>query len=418
MRIAIHTQHFAGVGHHMRATRLARALRRATCAHEVLVFDGGRPIAGAGQDGTPGVVPLPPLVKGRTGIETLQRDLPLSAVLAKRRQQLVAGLRRFSPDALVLDSFPFSRWPLREEIFAAIEQVRASNPAVRVVCSVRDVPRASQERYGSHPRGWDSQRGRPWPIDPGDDALELLPEVLNRHFDAILVHGDPRVTRLEDHFPWVPRLDVPVHYTGYVRQEDVAASVPEFAGGRPLIVVSCGGGVNGLRLIELAAAAFGALRRQTSMANARMVVFAGAFMSDADLASAAAACNQHGAQLKPFAPDFTAWLNVADLSISRGGYNTVVALLAARVRALVFPGAEVADQAFRTERLAEFGTIGTRAEAGLDAPTLAGMIGAALGERPPAHDFDLGGAERTVSILGDLPSRSLKATAGARSVLA
>lgn len=243
----------------------------------------------------------------------------------------------------MIDSFPFSRWPLRDEIFAGIEAARASNAEVRVACSVRDVPRASQERYGSHPRGWDSERGRPWPIEPADDALERLPDVLNQHFDAILVHGDPRVTRLEDHFPWVPRLDVPVHYTGYVQQEAVTAIVPASAGGRPLIVVSCGGGVNGLRLIELAAAAFGALRRQPAMANAKMVVFAGAFMNDADLASAAAACNQHGAQLKPFSPDFSAWLNAADLSISRGGYNTVVALLAARVRALVFPGAEVAD---------------------------------------------------------------------------
>lgn len=402
MRIAIHTQHFAGVGHHVRVARLARALGQAAGRHELLVFDGGRPFAGPDFASTPGMVALPPLVKGRSGIEALDGGRPLEAVLAERQQILVARLRGFRPDVFLLDSFPFSRWTLRDEIFAGIDAARAGNPGVRVVCSIRDVPRASQERYGSHPRGWDSQRGRPWPIDARDDALERLPDVINRHFDAVLVHGDARVTRLDDHFPWVHRLQVPVHYTGYVRQEDDPARVVPVAGGRPLIVVSCGGGVNGVHLIRLATAAFGVLRRERAMAGARMVVFAGAFMSDPDRELAGATCETHGAELRPFSRDFAAWLAAADLSISRGGYNTVVALLAARTRALVFPGAEVTDQAFRTERLAALGLIGTCAEARLDGVALAGMIRDSLGRPRPLHDIDLGGAQRTASLLADL----------------
>ncbi|MDP2324419.1 MAG: glycosyltransferase [Gammaproteobacteria bacterium] len=407
MRIAIHTQHFVGVGHHVRAARLARAFRQVHGSpHDVLVFDGGRPFSKAGVDlpgAADGRVQLPPLVRGKAGLDTLSPDQLLVAVLAERRQMLVDGLRRLQPDLFMIESFPFSRWALREEIFAGIRQAHASNSAVRVVCSLRDVPRASQERDGSHPHGWDSERGRPWPSRPIDDRLEQLPDILNAWFHAIVIHGDPRVTRLEDHFPWVPRLRIPVHYTGYVQQEPVvgtAASEPPAVG--PLIVVSVGGGVNGLRLIELATAAFSELRRQPGRLDGRMVVFGGAFMSERESAAAAAACHQHGAQFKAFSSEFSAWLQAADLSISRGGYNTVVALLAARVRALVFPATDVSDQAFRIHRLAEPGIVITSPEGELDAGRLAALISATLDRPPPAHDLDLAGAERTVQLLTEL----------------
>lgn len=406
MRIAIHTQHFVGVGHHMRATRLARAFRQVPGSpHEVLVFDGGRPFNGTRADPleVAGRVQLPPLVRGEAGLETGNGEQLLAAVLAERRDLLVDRLHRLQPDLIVLESFPFSRWALREEIFAGIRQARASNGAVRVVCSLRDVPRAFQERRGPDLHGWDSGRGRPLPIRPADDRLEQLPEVLNAHFDAILLHGDPRVTRLEDHFPWGHRLRIPVHYTGYVQQEAAVrrpAPVPPATG--PLVVVSVGGGVNGLRLIELATAALGELRRQPGWLDGRMVVFGGAFMSERELAAAAAACRQHGAQFEAFSSEFPAWLQAADLSISRGGYNTVVALLAARVRALVFPATDVSDQTFRIQRLAELGIVITSAEAELDAGRLAALISATLDRPPPAHDLDLSGAERTVQILTEL----------------
>ncbi|MEO8225656.1 MAG: glycosyltransferase [Gammaproteobacteria bacterium] len=409
MRIAIHTQHFVGVGHHVRATRLARAFRQVPGSpHEVLLFDGGRPFGGPGFDVGPKEdarhrVQLPPLVRGEAGLKSPGPDQPLGVVLAERRQLLVEGLRRQQPDLFLLDSFPFSRWELREELFAGIRQVQASNPAARVVCSLRDVPRASQERNGSDLHGWDSERGRPWPIRSADDRLPHLPEILNAHFDAILIHGDPQVTRLEDHFPWVRKLRIPVHYTGYVRQEAEAGrlvTVPRADG--PLVVVSVGGGVNGLRIIELAAAARSHLQRHAGWGEGRMVVFGGALMSAAELARATAVCRQHGAQFKAFSREFPAWLQAADLSVSRGGYNTLVAVLAARVRALVFPATSVSDQVFRVQRLAELGIIRTTPEKELDALRLSAVIRGALDQPPAVHELDLAGAERTVQLLTEL----------------
>lgn len=412
MRIAIHTQHFAGVGHHVRATRLARALRQAPGGgNEVLVFDGGLPFgaAGAAPLDDAARVQLPPVAWGSAGLEAHAGDRALRDVLEDRRELVVDGLRRFQPDVFLIDSFPFSRWALRDELLAGIRQVRASREPVRVVCSLRDVPRASQQDTVDLSCQPDGDRRRTWPIRPGDDGCGEVPRVLSAWFDAILVHGDPRVTRLEEHFPWSRDLRIPVHYTGYVQQEAAADdSFPLRPPGGPRVVVSVGGGVNGLELIELVTAAWSHLKRQPCWAGARMDVFAGALMCDGDVAAAAAACHRHGALFHQFSRNFPGWLRAADLSISRGGYNTLVALLAAGVRGIVLPGLDVSDQAFRARRLAELGVVTTGTEAELDAGCLAAMIGAALDRPPPTHDLDLAGAERTVEILQALVGDSAR----------
>lgn len=400
MRVAIHTQHFAGVGHHVRTSRLARAFRQAK--GEVLVFDGGRPFHQAGGTPFPEVdrVQLPPLAWGSDGLEPCGGTQPLSAVLAARSQLLVAGLRRFRPDLFLLDSFPFSRWALRAEILAGIRQLKADNSAVRVVCSLRDVPRASQLSRAPDPHGQGADHRRTWPIRPGDDGLEQVPELLDAHFDAIVVHGDPRVARIEEQFPWSARLRIPVRYTGYVQEEAPASGLSRVVPAkRPLVVVSVGGGVNGLPLIELVTAAWSQLRQRPGWNGGQMVVFGGALMSAADLASASASCDRHGAQFEAFSHDFASWLQAADLSISRGGYNTMVALLVARVRGLVFPGTDVSDQAVRVRRLAELGIVSTWPEGELDPARLAARIITVLGRPAPRHDLDLDGAGRTVQLL-------------------
>lgn len=400
MRVAIHTQHFAGVGHHVRASRLARAFSQV--GDEVLVFDGGRPFHQAGGNPVDEIdrVQLPPLIWGSRGLEACGGSQPLSAVLAARSELLGAGLRRLQPDLFVLDSFPFSRWALRGEVLAGIRQLKAGNSAARVVCSLRDVPRASQPSRHPGPQAQHADDRRTWPIRPGDDGFDQVPALLNAHFDGVVVHGDPRVVRLEDQFPWSASLRIPVHYTGYVQQEAVASDLPPVRPeSRPLVVVSVGGGVNGLALIELVTAAWGQLRHRPGWTGGQMVVFAGALMTAAELASAAAACDRHGAQCKAFSHDFAAWLQAADLSISRGGYNTMVALLAARVRGLVFPGTDVSDQAARVRRLAELGIVNTWPEGGLDPARLAERIISVLGQPAPKHDLDLDGARRTVQLL-------------------
>ena len=62
MRIVVHAQHLSGVGHHVRAVALARAL---ATAHDVVLVDGGAPRdVGPALDGLAADVPVVALALG------------------------------------------------------------------------------------------------------------------------------------------------------------------------------------------------------------------------------------------------------------------------------------------------------------------------------------------------------------------
>ena len=78
----------------------------------------------------------------------------------------------------------------------------------------------------------------------GGITREVVP-ALNLYFDAVLVHGDSQLSRLEDHFPWVSDIGIPVVYTGFVSERLEDASRPDDALNR-YVLVSAGGGAEGL----------------------------------------------------------------------------------------------------------------------------------------------------------------------------
>ena len=109
-----------------------------------------------------------------------------------------------------------------------------------IVCSVRDIlgGQKSQQRQ--------------------EETLALV----ERHFDRVMVHGDPSVIAFERTFPAASRIAGRIEYTGYV--VDAAASAAGDAG-RDEVIVSAGGGVVGARLLETAIRAkpLSALRDRT-----------------------------------------------------------------------------------------------------------------------------------------------------------
>ena len=76
---------------------------------------------------------------------------------------------------------------------------------------------------------------------------EVCP-TLNTHFDALLIHGDPKVTRLEEHFPWVEDIEIPIEYTGYV-SEKLKSERRKNGLSERFVLVSAGGGAEAYELI-------------------------------------------------------------------------------------------------------------------------------------------------------------------------
>jgi len=345
VRVLLYCQPLTGLGHYTRTLAIARELAQ---AHEVHLASGSRPFPGARD--APGVrfVDLPVLWREQGNV--------VGAPLDERRRLLTEAVARIRPDVLMIEHFPFSKWELAEEALAAIDAAKGA----RIVCSHRD-------------------------IALGSDARACA--TLAKHFDALLVHGDPAVTRLEDQLPWAREIPVPVTYTGYVCGRAPGTRNPERR-----ILASAGGGVEAGDLLPTCIEAWKLLRDDRAL-----VAFAGPFLREDAFARL-----RSRADVRRFTPDLAAEMAASDLSVSRAGYNTCADLLLARVRAVVVPSPKMSDQRLRARRLAELGVVEALAPEDMAAETLADAMRRALARPRPEHAIALDGAQRTRAFLEDL----------------
>jgi predicted glycosyltransferase len=373
VRIVCYAQHLSGVGHFVRMHALARGLGT---EHEVHLAAGGRPVPTWPDPGDPHPIALPPVARCNGRLTALDGHAPIEQVLETRLRTLERAVERIRPGALLVDHYPFSKWELEGEIQAAIEAARRADPAVRILCSLRDVVR--QTRYE--------------PLERAAYETRVL-TALRSSFDGVLVHADPRFTRIEEHFAGAASLPVPVAYTGFVTQPEAAAAVDRPT--PPYAVLSCGGGSGALAFLLAATAAFRRLADDGSLGAMRLVVFAGGFATASDLAALDVAAAGGPVHVRRFAAEFPTLLRGSALSISRAGYNTCVALLRSRTPAVLAPDPVMSDQEYRAQRFARLGLASVVEGDPPAEEALAAAIRSALASPPARHDFDLDGVART-----------------------
>ena len=246
-RIAFYSQHLIGVGHHFRNRQIVNELVK-TC--DVYFIDGGRPVPGAELDERIARISLPSLRAGARGIEPVDGHGDLQAAMREHQTRLSEAMEQIRPDVLCIEFFPFSRWSLKSEILNTIVKCNQINPSANVVCSLRDIPtRAKSDVLQpitefAQRRDGDAMRFYSVPfggihhehLSFNRRYYEEVAPVLNLYFDAVLVHGDPKLSQLEDHFPWVADIGIPVVYTGFVSEKLEDAVRPECAPNRYVLV--------------------------------------------------------------------------------------------------------------------------------------------------------------------------------------
>jgi predicted glycosyltransferase len=376
VHVICYAQHLTGVGHFVRMHTIAAAL---AVRHDVHLVEGGRPFPRPAFDAEPARIALPILRRDPQGELTGLDGGPAPEIVAQRTDQLAAAVVELRPDVVLVDHYPFSKWELSEEIDRATVAARRANADVRVVCSLRDIaPRTRHEAASG---------------DRYDD------EVLRRlaSFDAVLVHSDPRMTTLPQHFPAADRVPVPVRYTGIVVES--VGTVRDLP--RTPWAVASAGGLDATEFLVAVAEAFGALVASGAVPAMPLHVFAPANASAHDIATIETSARAVGVIVHEFSDAFGAWLDGAAVSISRGGYNTVAAVLRSRVPAVVVPDLSVSDQRPRAAALAQFG-VATVVDDGSSVPSAASLraaISRALERGRPDVEFDLDGAAATCDLL-------------------
>jgi predicted glycosyltransferase len=392
--VLFHVQHLLGIGHLQRSLRIAEALAGEGIA--VTLVSGGPPVPGLSVDPAIRFVQLEPVRARDARFQLIDAagDPLDDALRERRRAALLAAFADCRPDAVIIEGFPFARRAFRFELDPLIEAVRESRPRPRLLCSVRDIVVMRD----------DPARHR-----------EIVARV-RAQFDAVLVHGDPDFIPFAASFPAAPEIADRLAYTGYVG--DPAEPQGSRSGEGSEVIVSAGGGPAGRELLAAAVAA----RRQGCLGEQRWRVLAGAGLPEAGFA-ALARDPPPGLVVERFRPDFRALLRRCKVSVSQAGYNTVMDILAARVRAVLVPFAaeRETEQLLRAEHLAARGVVEMVRESELSADSLAAAIERAASREPAAAAIDTTGARRSASLIaamirGDgiappvfagLPSRSI-----------
>ena len=101
-------------------------------------------------------------------------------------------------------------------------------------------------------------------------------------------------------------------------------------------------------------------------------------------------------QVKRFTSDFLSFLVAADLSVSMGGYNTTMNILASGAPSLVWPFGQNREQGLRARRLADLGVIRVLEDEDLRPDRLARIMDQWISRTPrPFVNINLNGAVNT-----------------------
>lgn len=378
-RVFFYVQHLLGIGHLRRAAALARAISAGD--FDVLLVSGGAPVDGLALGGAR-FHQLPPLRAADARLKELAQldGTPVGeAFKAKRTRQLLDLFEAEQPDILLTEQFPFGRTQLRFELMPLLDAAQDRPSAPWIVSSIRDVLRRTAS---------------PARVDEMVQTFEA--------FDAVLVHADPALVRMDDSFPAWPDIQDRALYTGYVG--DAGAELPpETDVGKGEVIVSAGGGAVGAPLLHAAIAA----RPLSPLADRRWRLLVGPNMPDSEVAALHASAGEN-VIVEPVRADFPSLLRNAALSISQAGYNTVVEMLCHGDRAVLVPfgTARETEQADRARVLVERGMVAAVAPDALTPASLAAAIarawaGPSIRSFPPV---DASGAAATVAALKQMVS--------------
>lgn len=329
MNIIFYCQYVWGMGHLVRSLEFARAL----ADHDVTLVAGGQEVALNLPDHVD-FVRLPALYMDEMFTTLIPADSgrTVAQIKQQRKEILYALFEQKQPDVFVIELYPFGRSIFGFELEPLLEDIRAGKfGSVKTVCSLRDILVEKKD-----------------PVAYEERVLHKL----NRDFDALLIHSDKTLLRLNESFARADIINIPVIYTGFITQQADPANGSllrqdlSISSEQKLITASAGGGRSGYKLLT---SVLDACEMLQDSLNFRLEIFSGPFMEDQEF-DRLAARSAPGTRIQRYTRRFLDYLYAADLSISLAGYNTCMNLLVTRVPALVYPYSRQREQPMRVAK--------------------------------------------------------------------
>jgi len=330
MNIVIYCQYVWGMGHLVRSLEFARALSD----HDVSLVAGGQEVALNLPDHVD-FIRLPALYMDEMFTTLIPGDSrkTVARIKQERKEILYAVFEQKQPDVFIIELYPFGRSIFGFELEPLLKDIRTGKfGAVKIVCSLRDILVEKK--------------------DPVAYEKRVLHK-LNRDFDALLIHSDENLLRLDETFTRADKIKIPVVYTGFIAQQADPANGRSLrqelniSSEQKLIVASAGGGRSGYPLLSCVLDTCEMLGESL---NFRLEVFTGPFMDEKEFDNLAARAAP-GIRIQRYTRRFLDYLYAADLSISLAGYNTCMNLLVTGVPALVYPYSRQREQPMRVDKI-------------------------------------------------------------------
>jgi len=312
-KIIFYYHHFGGYGHGMRILSICKALQAIRNIH-IVVINSGREQPELGIDRYAKVVNLPPVFAAESLFQGLRSNGDYDKTMAQRKMVLKKLADKFCPDLAVIEHFPFGRASLESEINGFIDNLKNSN--CKIYSSVRDLI-----------------------LTNGKTEYE-------ERFNGIFIHEDSTFNSSE----YVPKNSLftgRVHPYGQIEtSSDIGLRERLNFGSKKLIVVSIGGGLDGHELLVKTI-------RVKSKIDAeypcRLMVFTGTSFSESRWDE----LNKNlppDCELCRFDQDLMDYVQIADLFISMGGYNSINSHLLTDTSSMIFPRLTDKEQSTRAKQ--------------------------------------------------------------------
>lgn len=374
-KILHYCQHVLGIGHLFRSLEICKAFE----GHDVVFVNGG-PRADIPLPSHIREIKLPGLMmdEGFKGLLSIEKGITVEQVKEERKKLLYEVFEQEAPDIFIIELYPFGRKAFRFELDPILEGISEEKfQSCSVICSLRDIL-----------------------VEKQDPVLyeNRVVSILNRYFDALLVHSDPTLITLDKTFSSIDKISIPIVYTGFVAPKPLpdARSIIRrrlgIAENDIFIVTSAGGGKVGYHLLDSVISALGFIENRNRL---QAHLFAGPYMHNLEFERLESRASEK-IKVERFTNDFLSYLTAADLSISMAGYNTSMDIMAVNVPALIWPFPQNREQRMRAEKLSSLGVLHVLDDKDLQPSHLAGVIMKALSKRPSTKGkIDLEGARNT-----------------------
>ena len=390
VKVVLYSHDTFGLGHLRRNLAIATRLLDCGGKFSVRLLTGSPVIRRWNLPEELRVHPLPPVVK--TGAEQYAaRDgnQLFGMVKGYREALILKVILRYRPDVFLVDHAPAG---MNGELLSTLALIRRELPHTRTIIGLRDIldsPAIVQKI-------WREQ--------------EIYP-LLEQAYDDIFVYGSRALFDVAEGYGMSPALGARVRYCGHVvaapaaharsTGQDLPCWNLDRPQGRPVVLVTAGGGGDGFFLMD----AYLRALEHLPLGSVHSVVVTGPLMPGGESdALRQRAASRSDVELVDYTTDLVPSLRAADLVVAMAGYNTSAEIVALRKRAILVPrAAPRAEQRMRASLLAKLGAVwSVEPDADL-VEKLAALIPTALASPPPLESvhalIDLNGAERIAQYL-------------------